>query len=135
MREKSGELIMAQNEGIKSIDELRKAQAAAQAQGSSITNYNQWEQILDDFATAGIESTGTFDGDVKLHSQIMEKIERFIEEAQAEKKQQEINPQNNDVDKINSKTAQDKDSLIKANVANGTSSIILADYMKYFHTL
>ena len=67
-------------EDIKSIDELRKAQAAAQAQGSNITNYSQWEQILEDFDTAGIQSTGTFDGDVKLHSEVMAKIENYIEQ-------------------------------------------------------
>ena len=55
-------------EDINSVDELRKAQAAAQAQGTSITNYNQWEQILEDLQTAGIESTGSFSGDVQLHS-------------------------------------------------------------------
>ena len=46
-------------EDIKSIEELRKAQAAAQAQGTTITNYNQWEQILEDLAPAGIQSTGS----------------------------------------------------------------------------
>ena len=45
-------------EEIKSVDELRKAQAAAQAQGTSITNYSQWEQILEDLDTVGIQSTG-----------------------------------------------------------------------------
>ena len=55
-------------EDIKSIDELRKAQAAAQAQGTNITNYSQWEQILEDLETAGVQSTGTFAGDLQLHS-------------------------------------------------------------------
>lgn len=36
-------------DGISSEDELKKAQAAAQAQGTSITNYNEWSQILSDF--------------------------------------------------------------------------------------
>ena len=83
-------------EDIKSIDELRKAQAAAQAQGSNITNYSQWEQILEDFDTAGIQSTGTFDGDVKLHSEVMAKIENYIEQVQEAQKQQEIRPQNDE---------------------------------------
>ena len=47
-------------EEIKSIDELRKAQAAAQAQGTSITNYSHWEQILEHLETAGVESTGSY---------------------------------------------------------------------------
>ncbi len=120
---------------IKSIDELRKAQAAAQAQGTSITNYNQWEQILEDLDTAGIESTGSFEGDVRLHSQIMSKIEAFIQEAQEAEKQKQINPNNNESSKVDNKTAQDKENVIKANVANGTSSVIMADYMKYYHLM
>ena len=127
---------MADNvEDIKSIDELRKAQAAAQAQGSSITNYQQWEQILEDLDTAGVQSTGTFNGDVKLHSQIMEKIEQFIEETKAAQKHQEQNPKNDETQKVNNVTAQDKEHVVKANLANGTSSVIMADYMKYYHML
>lgn len=122
-------------EDIKSIDELRKAQAAAQAQGSSITNYSQWEQILQDLETAGVQSTGSFEGDVKLHSQVMEKIEQFIEQVQEAQRQQEMNPKNDETSKIENKTSNDKDQIIKANLANGTSSLILSDYMKYYHTL
>ena len=122
-------------EDIKSIDELRKAQAAAQAQGTSITNYSQWEQILEDLDTAGVQSTGSFDGDVKLHAQVMAKIEQFIEQVQEAQRQQDMNPKNDDLKKVDSKTSTDKDQLIKANLANGTSSQILSDYMKYYHTL
>ena len=122
-------------EDIKSIDELRKAQAAAQAQGTTITNYAQWEQILEDLDTAGVQSTGTFEGDLKLHSQVMEKIQQFIEQVQEAQKQQEMNPKNNEVEKVSNQTTQDKDQVIKANVANGTSSLIMSDYMKYFHML
>ncbi len=122
-------------EDIKSIDELRKAQAAAQAQGTSITNYSQWEQILEDLDTAGVQSTGSFDGDVKLHAQVMAKIEQFIEQVQEAQKQQDMNPKNDDLKKVDSKTSTDKDQIIKANLANGTSSQILSDYMKYYHTL
>jgi hypothetical protein len=120
---------------IKSIDELRKAQASAQAQGTTITNYNQWEQILEDLETAGIESTGNFEGDVKLHSQIMQKIEAFIEEAQETQKQQNAKPQNEETSKIDNKTTQDKEQVVKANVANGVSSDIMANYMKFYHLL
>lgn len=122
-------------EDIKSIDELRKAQAAAQAQGTSITNYNQWEQILEDLDTAGVQSTGTFAGDVKLHSQIMDRIEAYIEEAQEVQKQQAQKPQNQESSKVDKQTSQDKDQIVKANVANGTSSLIMSDYMKYYHLL
>lgn len=120
-------------EDINSVDELRKAQAAAQAQGTTITNYNQWEQILQDLDTAGIESTGSYAGDVQLHSQIMKQLENFVEEVQQTQKQQEINPKNNESAKINDKTVQDKDQIVKANVANGVSSDIMANYMKYYH--
>ncbi len=122
-------------EDIKSIDELRRAQAAAQAQGTSITNYNQWEQILEDFDTAGIQSTGSFDGDVRLHSEVMRKIEQFIEEAQEVQRQQEVNPKHDESSKVDSQTSSDKEQVMKANVANGTSSVIMADYMKYYHML
>lgn len=120
---------------IKSIEELRKAQAAAQAQGTSITNYDQWAQILEDLETAGVESTGSYSGDVQLHSQIMKKIEQFIEEVQEAQKQQEMKPQNNDLSKVDKQTSSDKDQVVKANVANGTSSMIMSDYMKYYHML
>lgn len=120
-------------EDIKSIDELRKAQATAQAQGSNITNYSQWEQILEDFDTAGIQSTGTFDGDVKLHSEVMAKIENYIEQVQEAQKQQEIRPQNDESSKVDNKTSQDHEQVLKANVANGVSSDIMSNYMKFYH--
>ncbi len=120
-------------EDINSVDELRKAQAAAQAQGTSITNYNQWEQILEDLQTAGIESTGSFSGDVQLHSQVMQRLEAFVEQVQQTQKEQQMNPKNDEAAKMNDKTVQDKDQIVKANVANGVSSDIMANYMKYYH--
>ena len=120
---------------IKSVDELRKAQAAAQMSGSAITNYAQWEEILEDLDTAGIQSTGSFDGDLKLHSQVMEKIANFIQETQQAQKQEEVQPKNDESSKIDNKTSQDKEQVLKANVANATSSVIMADYMKYYHML
>jgi predicted XRE-type DNA-binding protein len=118
---------------IKSIDELRKAQATAQAQGGTITNYSQWEQILEDLDSAGIQSTGNFEGDLKLHSQIMQKIEAFIEETQNSQNQENLHPQNNDSSKIDNK--QDREQIVKANVANGVSSDIMANYMKFYHLM
>ena len=120
---------------IKSIDELRKAQAASQMQGMSVANYNQWEQVLEDFENAGIQSTGSYEGDVKLHEQIIEKIEAYIQETQEAQRQQEMKAQNNDVTKVNEKTSNDSEQGLKANVANATSSVIMADYMKYYHML
>ena len=43
--------------------------------------------------------------------------------------------QNNDVTKVNEKTSNDSEQGLKANVANATSSVIMADYMKYYHML
>lgn len=126
---------MGDLEEIKSIDELRKAQAAAQSQGGSITNYSQWESILQDFETAGIESTGSFHGDMALHQELMNRLQDYIEEIQNEQNQQEIKPQNDESSKIDNRTGQDKEQVVKSNVANATSSVILADYMKYYHLL
>ena len=120
---------------IKSIDELRKAQAASQMQGMSVANYSQWDQVLEDLETAGIQSTGSYEGDVKLHEQVIEKIEAYIQETQEAQRQQEMKAQNNDVTKVNEKTSNDSEQGLKANVANATSSVIMADYMKYYHML
>lgn len=120
---------------IQSIEELRKAQASAQAQGTSITNYDQWAEILEDFETAGIESTGSYEGDLKLHSEVMEQVQAMIEEAQQVQNQQKISPSQNEEIKVDNKASYDKEQNIKANVANATSSEIMADYMKYYHLL
>lgn len=122
-------------EDINSIDELRKAQAAAQAQGTAITNYEQWAEILEDLDAAGVQSTGNFQGDLKLHTQVMERIEQFIEETQAAQKAIAQNPKNDETSKVNNMAAQDKEHVVKANIANSTSSVIMADYMKYYHML
>lgn len=120
-------------EEIKGVDELRKAQAAAQAQGTSITNYEQWEHILEDLDTVGIQSTGSFAGDVKLHDELMKQVERAAAELEEMQKQQEVKPINDENSKVDGKTNQDKEQVVKANVANGVSSEILANYMKYYH--
>ncbi len=122
-------------EGIKSIDELRRAQAAAQEQGTSITNYSQWAEILEDFDIAGIQSTGTYAGDVKLHEKIIEQMQELAQEVQETQKQQQMQPTHKEEDKLNSQTASDKEQVVKSNVANATSSVIMADYMKYYHLL
>ena len=128
-----GEIVMA--EEISSIEELKRAQAAAQQQGTSITNYSEWESILEDFDIAGIQSTGTYAGDVKLHNQIMAQVEDMIAETVEEQNAQKVQPQHNELSKTDQKTAQDKEQVVKANVVNATSSTIMADYMKYYHLL
>lgn len=126
---------MANVEDIKSIDELRKAQAAASAVGATIPNYAQWEQIMENLEMAGLESTGSYEGDVKLHSQVMEKIENFVQETQEADKQRQQTPQHDEVSKVDNKTASDKEQVVKANVVNGVSSEAMSNYMKFYHML
>lgn len=133
MNVQGGQKIMSDE--IKSIDELRKAQAAAQAQGASVPNYSRWEQVLEDLDTAGVQSTGSYEGDMQLHNEMMSKLESFIEQTQQAEEEQQMNPKNDETSKVDNKTSQDKENVIKANVANGTSSMILADYMKYYHLM
>ncbi len=122
-------------EEIRSIEELRKAQAAAQERGQSFTNYESWAHILEDFDVAGIQSTGSYEGDMKLHEEVMSQIAQLVEETLAQQNNQQIQPQNHDQDKINNKTQNDREQVVKSSVANATSSMIMADYMKYYHLL
>lgn len=122
-------------EGITSIEELKKAQAAAQAQGTSITNYEQWASILEDFDVAGIQSTGNFSSDVRLHSRLMAQVQEVVNQMEVEQVQKNIKPEHNEIDKANFKTANDSEQTIKASIVNATSSAIMADYMKYYHLI
>lgn len=122
-------------EGITSIEELKKAQAAAQAQGTSITNYEQWASILEDFDAAGIQSTGNFSSDVRLHSRVMAQLQEVVNQMEVEQVQKNIKPEHNEIDKANFKTANDSEQTIKASIVNATSSAIMADYMKYYHLI
>lgn len=122
-------------DGIESEDELRKAQAAAQAQGTSITNYNEWAEILKDFAENGIESTGSYAGDKARMQEIQLQVEEYVNELQQQEKIQQNTPENRENSKIQQSTENDRNQNIKATVANATSSQILADYMKYYHML
>jgi hypothetical protein len=126
---------MLMAEGINSIEELRKAQAAAQAQGSSITNYEEWANILEDLSTAGVQSTGNYASDVRLHSRLMAQIEEAVEQMEVQQAQNKIQPQHNEIDKTDYKSAKDSEQNIKASIVNSTSSSIMADYMKYYHLL
>ncbi len=122
-------------DGIESEDELRKAQAAAQAQGASITNYNEWAQILNEFAENGIESTGSYAGDKARMQEIQLAVEEYVNELQQQEKIQQNQPENKETDKVQKSSENDQNQDIKATVANATSSQIMADYMKYYHML
>ncbi len=119
-------------DGIESEDELKKAQAAAQAQGASIPNYNEWAQILKDLNEAGVESTGSYAGDKAKLKEIETAVENFIQEVQTEQIAQE---KQKETQQVKETSESDKDQQIKATVANATSSMIMADYMKYYHLL
>lgn len=129
---------MADNMRIKSLDELRDAQAAAAAQGGSIPNYNDWNNILAEFEEQGIKSTGSYEGDLALRNEMQTKVMDAFEEYQkiaekeADKQKDEKVGATENVTKL---TDSDSDQALKATFANATSSTIAADYMKYFHQL
>lgn len=118
--------------GIQDEDDLKRAQAAAQAQGTSITNYNEWAEIMKNLSEAGVESTGSYAGDKAKIKEIQQTVEKFIQEQQTEmiakQKQQETQ-------EVKETSESDRDQEIKATVANATSSMIMADYMKYYHLM
>lgn len=122
-------------DGIQSEDELKKAQVSAQAQGTSITNYNEWSEILKSFEENGIESTGSYSGDKARMQEIERLTEQFVEKIQAEQQVQKSEPQNKETEKVQKTVDTDSQQELKATIANGTSSEILTNYMKYYHML
>ena len=122
-------------DGIQSVDELRKAQAAAQAQGTSITNYNEWAQILQEFQDNGIESTGSYSGDKARMQEIQAAMQEYAAQLQEQEKVQQNSPDNKETEKVQKSSETDRNQELKATVANATSSQIMADYMKYYHLL
>lgn len=129
---------MSDNMRIKSLDELRDAQAAVSAQGGSVPNYNDWNNILEEFEEQGIKSTGSYEGDMALRNEmqtsVMDAFEEYqkISEKEADKQKDEKVGATENVTKL---TDSDSDQNLKATFANATSSTIAADYMKYFHQL
>ena len=123
---------------IKSIDELRDAQANAATQGSSITNYNDWNNILAEFEEQGIESTGSYQGDLALRNDMMTKVEDAFEQYEKASEKERDKQDDHKVaatENVTKLTDSDSDQNLKATFANATSSTIAADYMKYFHQL
>lgn len=118
--------------GIEDEDDLKRAQAAAQAQGTSVTNYNEWSQIMKTLSEAGVESTGSYAGDKAKMKEIQETVEKFIQEQQTE---QIARQKRQETQEVKQNSESDRDQEIKATVANATSSMILADYMKYYHLM
>ena len=118
--------------GIEDQDDLKRAQAAAQAQGTIVTNYNEWSQIMKTLSEAGVESTGSYVGDKAKMKEIEQTVENFIQEQQTEMIAQQ---RRQETQKVKENSESDRDQEIKATVANATSSMILADYMKYYHLM
>ena len=115
---------------VNGIEDLEELKAAAASQGSSIPNYNDWHTILSDFEQIGIKSTGSYDGDVALHTQLRMQAEQMAEQEeveQAKDTQQVQQAQPNDM------VATDKNQVIKSNAAIGSSDRILADLLKLYH--
>ncbi|MBO6087191.1 hypothetical protein J6P92_02460 [bacterium] len=123
-------------DGIKSVEELEKAQAAAQAQGTSVTNYAEWGDILKQMEEYGIDSTGSYQGDVAKMKEIEEAVAEYIAEQQVQQVAQQNNtPENNPNEKVEEVSKTDKEQELKSTVANGTSQQLMADYMKFYHML
>lgn len=130
-----GKTMSIKIDGIQSEDELKKAQAAAQAQGTTITDYNEWSEILSQFQDNGIQSTGSYTGDKALMENIQAQMAELAQELQEQEAVQKNMPENNQIEKVQKSAETDKQQELKATVANATSSQIMSDYMKYYHML
>ncbi len=119
-------------DGIESEDDLKKAQAAAQAQGTSVTDYKAWSDILKQFDEYGVQSTGSYAGDKAKMQEIEQAVQEYVQEMQVQETQQ---PKNKEPEKVQEITKTDREQEIKATVVNATSDQIMADYMKYYHLL
>jgi len=116
-------------EGITSTDELDKAQASALKQGTSVANYSEWSQILKELDESGIKSTGSFSGDKAKMQEVQTAVKEYVAKVQKEQAAQ----QQQEPHKVEDSAKTDREQQLKATVVNGTSSMIMADYMKYYH--
>ena len=76
--------------------------------------------------------TGSYAGDKAKMQEIQRTVEEFIQNAQIEQIAQQ---RQQETQKVKETSESDSQQEIKANVANATSSMILADYMKYYHLM
>jgi hypothetical protein len=118
-------------EGIKSQDELEKAQASANAEGTTVANYAEWSKIMKELEESGVKSTGSFSGDKAKLQEVESTVKEYIAKIQEEQAVQ----QQQEPEKVEASAKTDREQQIKATVANATSSVIMADYMKYYHLL
>lgn len=124
------ESIMA--EKVNSIEELEQLKAAAAAQGTTVPNYSEWSQIMQELNELGVETTGTYEGDKARMQEVQQAVEDYIREMQIEQAAQESRK---DEQKVKALPETDSEQTVKANVANATSSQLIADYMKIYHLL
>ena len=111
---------------IKSVEDLKRANAAAQASGGQITNYADWYEVMQNLEIAGVESTGSYAGDKAKLEEVKRTVETYLEQQQE---------RGSELAKAKDITESDKEQTVKANMANGLSSTLMADYMKYYHLL
>lgn len=119
-------------EKINSIEELERLKADAASQGMQIPNYNEWAQALETLELAGVQSTGSYSGDAAKAREIENAVEELMRQAQEAKAAEQNNKETQQVEGL---TKTDSEQTVKANMANATSSMIMADYMKYYHLL
>lgn len=118
---------------VEEIDEIKKRLAGAAGQNINIPpDYNMWQQIKDDIEKAGVESTGSYDGDKRLHAQLKTEAQNAANEVQVAQNQAQQNVQEKQTEGI---AKDDSNQQIKSTMANAVSSTIMADYMKYYHLL
>ncbi len=117
---------------ITGIEDLEEVKAAAAAQGTTVPNYNEWYQIMQQLEELGVESTGSYAGDKAKIEEVQQAVEDYIREAQIEQAATESRKENQQVKEV---SETDSEQTVKANVANATSSQLMADYMKIYHLL
>ena len=117
---------------ITSIEDLEQVRASAASQGVVMPNYNEWNQIMTELNDYGVESTGSYEGDRAKLKEVEQAVEDYIKEAQIEQVTIESKKEDQRVKELPEK---DSEQTVKANVANATSSQLMADYMKIYHLL
>lgn len=117
---------------VNGIEDLEQLKSAAASQGMQIPNYQEWSNIIKELEQAGEKSTGSIEGDKAKLKEIETTINEFMQEV---KTQQVSNQKTKETDIVKDTAQSDNEQSIKATVANGTSSLILSDYMKYYHLL
>lgn len=117
------------------VDDVNENEGAATqagaAAGVGYTNYQDWANIKQDLELAGVESTGTYNGDKELRIELERQVDEFLEQSQIDFQEQDFQVHNG----VEESAKNDREQEIKANIANATSSMIMADYMKYYHLM